>query len=282
LKVFELTLGLSLCCLVVSPVSAVQHPEIHSEHFLHGYPTGTPATNDLVIRDLYALSHNDDRKFADWVAYRLTVEEVVGFVDLGRNFRSDPWLDNDERLEPSDYTGANDAFGTERGHLAPLASFRGSRRAGEVNYLSNIVPQAGSLNRGAWGQIEDAEREIVCEGRVLWVLTGPSYLGVPHDPLPGANEPHEVPTGFWKILALPDDDSGLILAAFLFDQDTPSGDDPEDHLVSVATVQSMTGLDFFRELPSSEETALEDAVFTAGEWSDLVPSGACDRARGPP
>lgn len=39
-----------------------QNPEIHSEHFLHGYPADAPATNDLVIRDSYALSSNDDTK----------------------------------------------------------------------------------------------------------------------------------------------------------------------------------------------------------------------------
>lgn len=29
-------------------------PEIHCKHFIHGYPLGAPATNDLIIRDLYA------------------------------------------------------------------------------------------------------------------------------------------------------------------------------------------------------------------------------------
>ena len=36
------------------------------------HPTGAPTSNDLIIRDTYALSNNDARKFADWVAYRLT------------------------------------------------------------------------------------------------------------------------------------------------------------------------------------------------------------------
>jgi endonuclease G len=44
------------------------YAEIHCKHFFYGYPTGTPPTNDLIIRDDYALSSNDETKFADWVA----------------------------------------------------------------------------------------------------------------------------------------------------------------------------------------------------------------------
>ena len=55
-------------------------PEIHCKHFIYGIPVGTPVTNDLIIRDIYALSSNDSTKFADWVAYRLDVETVVSIA----------------------------------------------------------------------------------------------------------------------------------------------------------------------------------------------------------
>ena len=51
--------------------------EIHCKHFIYGMPLGTPVTNDLIIRDIYALSSNDANKFADWVAYRLDPETVI-------------------------------------------------------------------------------------------------------------------------------------------------------------------------------------------------------------
>lgn len=61
--------------LVVASLCAQNNesPDAHCEHFFYGCPTGTPATNDLIIRDIYALSSNDSTKFADWVAYRLTI-----------------------------------------------------------------------------------------------------------------------------------------------------------------------------------------------------------------
>ena len=34
----------------------------------YGVPKGTYSSNDLIIRDCYCLSSNDETKFADWVA----------------------------------------------------------------------------------------------------------------------------------------------------------------------------------------------------------------------
>ncbi len=132
---------------VMEPLTA-QVPEIQSKHFLFGYPTGTDPTNDLIIRDLYALSSNDQTKFADWVAYRLTPAEVMGSLDLFRNFRNDPFLEPNETLEADpasqdDYRGASAAVGYDRGHLAPLASFKGSRHASQVKLLQQYRSAAG-------------------------------------------------------------------------------------------------------------------------------------------
>ncbi len=96
---------------VHSQPTPVTPPEIHCKHFIHGYPLGSPPSNDLIIRDLYALSSNDTTKFADWVASYLTCHEVDGDLDLERNWKNDPWLDPSETLEAKptsqdDYRGA--------------------------------------------------------------------------------------------------------------------------------------------------------------------------------
>ena len=59
-------------------------PEIHCKHFIYGYPLGTPASNDLIIRNIYALSSNDERKFADWVAYRLDEKTIEKRFETNR------------------------------------------------------------------------------------------------------------------------------------------------------------------------------------------------------
>jgi endonuclease G len=252
-----------LLAVVWSGLASAQM-EIHSKHWLHGVPTGAPETNDLIVRDIYALSSNDTTKFADWVAYRLTMHEVGGDLDVERKWRNDPYLDESGTLEGAgsgdDYDGVGDA-GIDRGHRAPLASFKGSRYASQAQYMSNITPQRVGLNRGPWKNLEGAVRKLVRTGTTVWVLTGPLYE-VPQSGLPSTTESHTVPSGYWKIVCIEKGDS-LELAAFILHQDAGQSDDYCSGLVdagspvTVDVVEQRSGLDFFRDLPDATEQALE-------------------------
>lgn len=246
------TLISAFACLLAAPLEA-QHPEIHTKHFLYGYPAGAPESNDLVIRDIYALSSNDDRKIADWVAYRLTHRTVNG-PSFPRRWRADPWLEQHERLSPDDYEGAHAALEVDRGHLAPLAGFRGTLKAHKSNYLSNVAPQRSALNRGPWRGLEEAVRELAREDTVH-VMTGPLFEREMPD-LPDADDPHEVPSGFWKIVVW-DDRDGPQVVAFLLDQRISRDADYCERRVPVDVVETRTGLDFFWELSEDQETSVE-------------------------
>ena len=250
-----------LSLLSVPAIAQDNVGSFHSKHFLFGAPIGAPSSNDLIIRDTYALSNNGETKFADWVAYRLTPQEVAGTVDLNRSWRPDPWLTDDETLEPSgpdDYTGASAAHDYQRGHQAPLASFKGSQAARELNYLSNITPQRANLNAGPWARLEEAVRDHVRRWNTVWVMTGPLYE-TPMLPLPRANEPHVVPSGYWKIIAVWEG-SEVSLAAFIMTQDVERDADIRTFATSVSEVESRAGLNFFYELPTVIQIELESAV----------------------
>lgn len=250
-------IAIALCFWAANPGQA---QEIHHPLCLYGCPFGAPITNDVVIREIYILSSNDTTKFADWTAYRVTAETIGPTED--RNFKSDPLLASYETLEPSDYTGANAALGTERGHLVPLASFTGTPHWRDTNYLSNITPQAGALNGGRWGTLEGRVRTLAQQSDVdaVYVFAGTLYeRAMPS--LPQANEPHVIPSGYWKIVATSDDDVTSV-AAFIFDQDTPSGGSPCSHLLTVDEVEQRSALDFFTELSLSKQATLEGVTGT--------------------
>jgi endonuclease G len=234
-------------------------PAVFCKHYLHGGPAGAPAANELVVRDLYALSNNGTTKFADWVCCYLTCHEVDGDLDLERNWRNDPWLDPSHTLEakPADQDDYRGQKEYDRGHLAPLASFKGSRFASQVNYYSNIVPQRPDLNRGPWQELEAGTRELVRRYGKVWVMCGPLYEA-PMPPLPNCDESHRIPSGFWKIVAVPD---GKILrvAAFIMEQTTARASKVIDHLTTVDEVERHSGLDFFWQLPDAQENTLESA-----------------------
>ncbi len=91
-------------------ISIAGAQEIHAPHCLHGCRSGSPATNDLVIRQIYILSSNDRTKFADWVAYKVTKSSIG--PTQSRNWKSDPKLGDIETLEPQDYKSAHAEIGT--------------------------------------------------------------------------------------------------------------------------------------------------------------------------
>ena len=162
--------------------------EIHCKHFFYGCPLGTPPTNDLIIRDIYALSSNDNTKFADWVAYKLTPDMLEG-TPKTRNWKTDPWLDDNETLEPNDYKDISSA-NYDRGHQAPLADFKGTQFWEQANFLSNITPQSNELNQGPWEKLEEFERKMAKKFSLVYVLTGPVY-NIEMPPLPSADEPQD-------------------------------------------------------------------------------------------
>lgn len=253
----HLPTAFALAFVLAVPVQG-QDREVHSEHFLHGPPAGAPGTNDLVVRDIYALSNNEDRKMADWVAYRIHHRTVEGPA-IQRRWRPDPWLDGDERLERDDFDEAHGGLGVDRGHQAPLASFRGTLKADQTNYLSNVTPQRSALNRGPWRELEEAVRDVARRDTVH-VVTGPLYEREMPE-LPEADEPHAVPSGYWKVVAL-DGSDGVEAVAVVMDQETLRGSDYCGHRVPVEEVEERSGLDVFPRLGDGE--AVEASEELAG------------------
>lgn len=235
-----------------------QPAEIHCKHFFYGYPLGTPKSNDLIIRDIYAMSNNDSTKFADWVAYRLDLNTIKGKTHK-RVWKVDPYLDEDETLEPADYKGAYKALKVDRGHQAPLASFLGTQDWYMTNYLSNITPQKSILNRGEWKYLEMDVRKLLVTFPVIYVMTGPLYeKEMPK--LPNADEAHVIPSGYWKIIIVPINKTDFITASFIFDQNTGKNDKIMNHIVTINEIEKRSHLDFLWELDDKIEDKVESKL----------------------
>lgn len=235
-------IGTLLALALVVSASVAYAQETHIAHCLKGCPTGAPATNDLIVREILALSSNGQTKFADWVAYRVTRETIGSSESLNRTWKPDPLLDANETLEKQDYTGANAAHDYDRGHQAPLASFSGTVFWRTTNFLSNITPQKADLNQGAWKELESRVRHATHHSGELYVVTGPLYSAAASMPaLPQADETHTVPTGYWKVIA----SEGGRMTAFIFSQNTPRNANHCDHRVTLSEVESQSGLNLY-------------------------------------
>ena len=224
--------------LAITPPTLAQQP--CENHLLHGLPTGGNPANQLIERENYCLSLNPQTKFADWVAYRLDAETVTGEMECFRGFAADPDVPPENILELSDYEGAYKELGLDRGHLAPLSSFRGEDTR-SINLMSNIVPQSVGLNRGVWRLLEDWERVLTLAHSPAYVITGTVYQENRLQ-LPNADEEHKIPTGFWKLIEINNE-----ITAYYFPQSVELGLPIESGRVPLVKIESMTGLKFNRE-----------------------------------
>lgn len=211
----------ALLLLLLVPVQPLVADERPDPNCLEACPV-SGSDNLIVRRTSHTLSNNAATKFADWVAYEVIPADIGG--SKRRVWRADPEIPADQTLEPADYKGAHKVLKTDRGHQAPLASFTGAPDWETTNYLSNITPQKSALNQGPWKNLESAVRRLVeSDAGSVHVVTGPLYeREMP--PLPGADEPHRVPSGYWKIVLL-SDAASLRVAGFVLDQETPRGAD---------------------------------------------------------
>lgn len=229
------------------------------DHCLSGCPVGAAQSNIEITRPIYKMSFDIQTKFADWVAYKVT-RSTIGKTQK-RNWKTDPEIPNEFELEPDDYKGAYATLKTDRGHQVPLASFTSTPYWKMTNYLSNITPQKSNLNQGSWVRLENAVRELVRNTGDVFVITGPIYeTDQEQMVLPGADEPHQVPTGYFKIVAKRD---GRV-STFLFDQDVPRNYPRCDALVTLEETEIRSGLNIFPE----------NSNFKIGTLDDLPPLGS--------
>ena len=247
-------LGLLSVVAAVLFASTAVGQELHTPFCLHGCPLGASPSNDIIVRSIYVISVNETTKFADWAAYRVDKTTIGPTAD--RVWRVDPFLAADETLEPPDYDGANAALRVDRGHQVPLASFTSTPEWEATNYLSNITPQKSALNQGPWEALESAERTLARRADVVavYVMTGPVFQrDMPA--LPKADEPHRVPSAYWKIVAV-QRGSGLRLAGFYMDQETPRNARYCDQTRSVEEIEKISGLKFFPAVANAQRQAV--------------------------
>lgn len=197
---------------------------------------------------------NDPKtKFADWVAYRVSPSTIGR--SKPRDWEADPDLPPEETLEPEDFRGAHEKLHTDRGHQVPLASFSGVKEYRPLNYMSNVTPQRSLLNQRLWNVLEQEERKLVLqESTALFVITGPLYERE-MEKLPGADEEHEVPSGYFKVLVHSRDGS-LQSGALVVEQS--DGDDSFcAHEVTIDEVERRAGMNLFHLLADELEEDFE-------------------------
>jgi endonuclease G len=218
------------------------------------------ADNYLMVNNAYALSYNNSRGAANWVAWRISASDF-GEAERQNDFRPDPNLPkNFTRITPADYTGS----GFDRGHLCPSADRSSSP---EVNsqtfYMTNMIPQTPDLNRNVWNDFETYSRDLVKKSGVdLYVVAGC------YGEKGKLKKKISVPTNCWKIItAVPAgaDFSAVNEATPVTAVDMPNAPnlgktDWRKFRTTVRAIEQKTNLNLLSNLPQNVQDALETRV----------------------
>jgi endonuclease G, mitochondrial len=213
-------------------------------------------THEIVKHTYYTLSYSKKNEQAEWVAYLLTRSILIGQSERGNNFRPDPSVTSGS-AQLSDYNKS----GYDRGHLCPAGDMTFNEQAmSETFYLSNMSPQVPAFNRGIWKSLETLVREWAEEDDSIFIVTR-GILSESNGTI-GIDEV-TVPSRFYKVIYDLTGEKKMI--AFILPNE--KGLKPlQDYVVTVDSVQKVTGIDFFPCLPDSLENRLEKTS-DISKWS---------------
>jgi len=234
-------------------------------HLILGNPSGatesvTNPNNYLMVKPQYVLSYNKNKGIPNWASWQLN-KSWLGSADRQNNFRPDPALPADwAKITPTMYSGS----GYDKGHVVPSADRSKSVEDNAATFLmTNIMAQTPDNNRNTWGNLEDYSRELVSQGKELYIIAGPA--GSQKQPL---RSKVTIPATTWKIVVVLDrPGAGLegvttntrVIAVNVPNQDAIDND-WKAYRVSVDELERLTGYNFLSKVNSSIQRVIESRV----------------------
>ena len=248
---FALVVVFFIILLTVLMVECSSQKTIKSQNIEIIQPAYLPQLNageEIVYHKGFTLSYNEQHEQANWVAYELTYDKIGGSEKRTNKFLIDPNVStqtaNDKDYYKSDY---------DRGHLAPAGDMTWSEEAMKSSfYYSNMSPQVPNFNRGIWKKLEEQIRTWALRDSLLLIATGP----ILENDLPyiGDNKV-SVPKYYYKVIIdyHGDDKKGI---AFIMANEK-SSKPLSNFVVSIDSVQRLTGINFFFAIPQLLQDSLE-------------------------
>lgn len=212
-------------------------------------PTST--TGAIVKHTFYTLSYAETHEQAEWVAYALNKNQ------LSKNDIKRPYFveDRSVKTKSADWRNYKNS-GYDRGHLCPAGDRQFNEEAYHETFLtSNISPQNHEFNADVWNYLEQKVRFWADKYNGVYVITGgvlkPNLKTI-------GDEGVSVPEEFYKIVL--DASGGTYKAIAFLIPNQPTHKSFYEYVVSIDSIESKTGIDFFTNLSEEIENKLEAEV----------------------
>ncbi len=225
-------------------------------------------TSQLIRHLGYVVSYNADYKVPNWVLYELNYAETLGNIPRNNAFAVDPEVPEKEMAQLTDYRNS----GYDRGHMAPNADLNWSVQAqNESFYLSNMTPQGHDFNSGIWLDLENQVRKWAERDSAITIVCGPVLpkSKAEADKMKKIGKGRVlVPEQFYKVILAPFHGKVRAIAFLMPNHNEKVGrkNRPlQEYVVTVDSIESLTGIDFFPALPDKIEKKIESS-YNLKDW----------------
>jgi endonuclease G len=215
----------------------------------------SPQDGQIIDREHYSLSYNEEHEVANWVAYPLGHAQIRGCVDRTDAFRIDPLVTTGSSTL-ADYKNSN----FDRGHLLPAGDMKFEAQAmKDTFFMSNMTPQPAKFNRGRWSMLETLMRSWALKYQQTWIVTGPILKE--NLPTIGLSQV-SVPLEYFKVVLRKEGQSYKGIG-FLMSVDVPY---PQliSYALSINQIEDLSGVDFFPFLSDNIEEEIESETDLSG------------------
>ncbi len=226
-----------------------------------GIPLATSAASrfEVLANEGYTVGYSEERRSPLWAAYQLFRVDEPARHRTPHAFIPDARTAG--RIEETCYADS----GYARGRLAPsyaIGTRYGAQAQRGTLLMSNVSPRVPKLDRETWRALERVEADDYAQafGRI-WVITGPIFDDVPETLPCGV----AIPNSFYRIIVA-ERDSAPIALPVIMTQEDDGRERLRNFTTTIDQIESLTGLDFFPELPREVETALESSTFLDTAW----------------
>jgi endonuclease G len=271
----KILLGLLLAVVSVASSAwtqrAPQDPQTCKVHAPYGFPQ--TAGVQPICRQAYLVGYDAAAKLPKYVTYELLPQNALGCVARTNAFVADQSVPNGAR--PDDYAGT----GYDKGHMSPDGDLSWDVQVEFESFLmTNMSPQAGSLNRGIWKLLETSVRGWTVQRNQSYTV----YVGGVYD----ASDKKigngvVVPHGFYKIVI---NNQTNEVAGWAFPHVAPYpnlGNDLTKFRLPIAQIQQAGGVKFAfpanaRELNPGQEWPVDFGALTNAKRAKCGANASAD------
>jgi len=214
----------------------------------------TKKTLTSICRQGYLSAYDAAAKIPAYVAYTLTPPNALGCIARTNAFAADKSVQ--AGATPADYAGA----GFDKGHMSPDGDLSWDQQVEYESFLmTNMTPQAPSLNRGIWKLLETNVRGWAVELNQTYTI----YVGAVYDAKDKKiGNGVVVPHALYKIVV---NNQTKEVAGWLFPHVSPYpnlGNDLTKFRLPIAQIQQQGGVTFkypagAKELQPGKEWAMD-------------------------